>query len=975
LKTNEGKKKLLNKRKTFYFLVFAVSFVASIVFAAGFGITSAGWNGSKWTVSGTGEPSATTVLVNRYNWSFYQNIVGNSTTGNWSASFNTTDTSVVPCSVSITQGNQISEIKVPGAPNNCLGKIEDPPYGLVAAYTFSESSGTVIHDFSGNGNDGTLVGGAVFESSGKYGGALRVDGVSGKVFIKNSPTLEITNGMTIEAWVYPEKAGGPQSVVLKENQNDLSYGLYSGNSSGYPGVWIAPGRSVSYGKALTLNAWSHLAATWNGQGLRLYVNGTLVKNVTNSGSFSGVSSGGLSIGGNAIFGEYFQGKIDEVRIYNRALTPKELTLDRQRSSDVRLVDFDNPTPPQNEGGTLSVFERIDFFGSDLSWVRGPYSGYVNNHVRSTSGSGSFSLKDWGVMTSIRATAPSNGVLTISDDQGQNVSKNLLKDTPATISFGWVKVSKTLTYSFSGPVAFDEIKWKVSVDSLVPSTTLSANPSTILSGSSAVLTWGSRNAVFCSAPWTNSSSASGSQSVSPTKTTSYSITCTGSSGELVSASTAVTVILPPAPSVALAVAPSSIMAGESATLTWSSVGANTCSSPWTESMATSGSKVVSPLQTTNYAPVVCIGAGGTGASGSATVQVTYPPAPSVVLTANPVSVSPGGSSLLSWTSLNALSCSASWAGSVSLSGTASVVPSATTEYTVVCVDNWSRSGSSSVEVAVLPVSSPVTIWSETSVPINPVEQDSGSVELGVKFKTDTGGKITGIRFYKGSSLNGGAHVGNLWDLSGNRLATVVFSGETSSGWQQANFSSPVVVSPGTVYVASYYAPMGYYAGDNAYFSTSGYGTTSVFALRDGESGGNGVYKYGSASSFPNETWSASNYWVDVVFLPDGPQPIQSVRLAWDPPETWPADVTSRQYCIFMSNVPDGPYAPETRQCVSSDQTEILYTFEGSGTRYFVAKSEGVYSSSGAPAVSGPSNEVSKFFDTIIALFSSVLSALT
>ena len=134
---------------------------------------------------------------------------------------------------------------------------------------------------------------------------------------------------------------------------------------------------------------------------------------------------------------------------------------------------------------------------------------------------------------------------------------------------------------------------------------------------------------------------------------------------------------------------------------------------------------------------------------------------------------------------------------------------------------------------------------------------------MKFTSDVSGQVTGIRFYKGTG-NTGTHVGNLWTLSGTRLATVTFTNETATGWQQANFSTPVPITAGTVYVASYLAPNGRYAGDSGYFNSTGVDNPPLHALRSGQSGGNGVYAYGTTSTFPTNSFKAANYWVDVVF---------------------------------------------------------------------------------------------------------------
>ncbi|MFC7381524.1 DUF4082 domain-containing protein [Sphaerisporangium rhizosphaerae] len=160
--------------------------------------------------------------------------------------------------------------------------------------------------------------------------------------------------------------------------------------------------------------------------------------------------------------------------------------------------------------------------------------------------------------------------------------------------------------------------------------------------------------------------------------------------------------------------------------------------------------------------------------------------------------------------------------------------------------------------------PCSIWPPTTVPATLNSTDTKSVELGVKFRATAAGYINGIRFYKGS-LNTGTHTGSLWTSSGQLLATATFTNETDSGWQQVNFSVPVPVDINTTYVASYFAPNGRYSYNLAYFTTDVV-SGPLTALANNVDGGNGVYRYGTSSSFPTSTYQASNYWVDVVFTP-------------------------------------------------------------------------------------------------------------
>jgi hypothetical protein len=154
----------------------------------------------------------------------------------------------------------------------------------------------------------------------------------------------------------------------------------------------------------------------------------------------------------------------------------------------------------------------------------------------------------------------------------------------------------------------------------------------------------------------------------------------------------------------------------------------------------------------------------------------------------------------------------------------------------------------------------TIWPGTVVPATVDSGPSGPVELGVSFKTDIGGTISAIRFYK-STANTGPHVGHLWSGKGALLATVTFAGETASGWQQASLSTPVAITANTVYLASYQSTIGHWSVNWNYFATSGVNNPPLHALKNGSGAPDGVW--GSAGTFPTHT-NSSSYWVDVVF---------------------------------------------------------------------------------------------------------------
>ncbi|HVT28291.1 MAG TPA: DUF4082 domain-containing protein, partial [Lacipirellulaceae bacterium] len=156
----------------------------------------------------------------------------------------------------------------------------------------------------------------------------------------------------------------------------------------------------------------------------------------------------------------------------------------------------------------------------------------------------------------------------------------------------------------------------------------------------------------------------------------------------------------------------------------------------------------------------------------------------------------------------------------------------------------------------------SFWRDQDQPTTIDSRDKNSIEVGVRFTSDTNGYITGLRFYK-ASTNTGTHIGNLWSSTGQLLATATFTNETASGWQQVNFATPVPITAGVTYIASYFAPFGHYSANNNYFDTQGISYGPLHANPTGVGGTNGVYRYGSNSGFPTLTYANTNYWVDVV----------------------------------------------------------------------------------------------------------------
>lgn len=204
--------------------------------------------------------------------------------------------------------------------------------GLVAAYGFNEGQGTTAADATGNRLTGTVS--SATWAAGKFGNALNFTGKSAsRVTVASSPLLQFATAFTVSAWVNPVATQSAEpTIVAKEISGNLSFVLYSKGAGIGPNTYALVGgnyRSVASPGTIPANTWTYLAATYDGSILSIYVNGELIQSSLVGGNFA-AGTGALRIGNNAVFSnEGFNGRIDEVRVYSRALSVSEIATDMQ----------------------------------------------------------------------------------------------------------------------------------------------------------------------------------------------------------------------------------------------------------------------------------------------------------------------------------------------------------------------------------------------------------------------------------------------------------------------------------------------------------------------------------------------------------------------------------------------------------------------------------------------------------------------
>jgi len=206
-------------------------------------------------------------------------------------------------------------------------------------------------DASGSGNTGTIVN-AVWTTAGKHGNALLFNGKDSLVTIRDAASLHLTTGMTLEAWVNPFAIPPGDCIPTStcywmdviHKDSDRYYIEASSNQNGEPeagGIfrrrWASLlhfrtlfKKNIVFGpSALPLNTWTHLALTYDSAMIRFYVNGVLVGSSPETSSIT-TSTSPLCVGGDPTQGQFFNGIIDEVRVYNLPLTAAQIRVDMER---------------------------------------------------------------------------------------------------------------------------------------------------------------------------------------------------------------------------------------------------------------------------------------------------------------------------------------------------------------------------------------------------------------------------------------------------------------------------------------------------------------------------------------------------------------------------------------------------------------------------------------------------------------------
>jgi uncharacterized protein (TIGR02145 family) len=318
-----------------------------------------------------------------------------------------------------------------------------PTNGLVGWWPFNGNA----NDESGNGNNGTVNGSTLtIDRFGNIGKAYSFDGLNNWIEILNSTSLNPTNSISISCWAYinSNETDNFEGLVHKQHstaQNYSSYGIIAGNkgqdSLGYPGMVLRTTTGYDWsGHCGTgvLDNWINLICSWDGSTIKFYINGNLVKLKSKNGSivynteslFFGRRRNG--VGANT----FFYGKLDDIGIWNRALTQQEIT-ELYTSSDPFDISATTTTVCAGQPTTLSV-QSITGTITALNCASSTNTGILTSGTAAS-----------GVSSTVPYTGGNGGT-----HNGQTVTSTGVTGLTATLTAGtFASGNGSLIYTISG----------------------------------------------------------------------------------------------------------------------------------------------------------------------------------------------------------------------------------------------------------------------------------------------------------------------------------------------------------------------------------------------------------------------------------------------------------------------------------------------------------------------------------------------
>jgi len=390
---------------------------------------------------------------------------------------------------------------------------------LVAQWSMDEGSGTILVDSSTYLNNGTLIGSPTWVT-GVRGKAIAFNGSTQYATSPANPSFDITNAITLAVWIRPEVYNTQDLVKKAINGSTDGYELTLAASNGNP-----PNRpfvrfnQFSDGDILRLSArsvsvyptdgtWMHLAATYDGTTIRLYINGVL--DTTKAATFTiAKNSNPVSLGGQSDGNRKFQGQLDDARIYNRALSASEIhdlalrwyTITSGAGANGSISPSGSVTVVQGTNPSFTMTPASGYH-VDSVFADGAYVGSMTNYAfTNVQGNHTISVKFAITRYTISASAGANGLISPSgsvvvnsgSNQAFTFTANTGYEVDSVIVDG-INQGSMAGYTFSGIVSdhtirvtFRIIQYTVTVTASLHGSIIPAGPVLVNYGSDTTFT--------------------------------------------------------------------------------------------------------------------------------------------------------------------------------------------------------------------------------------------------------------------------------------------------------------------------------------------------------------------------------------------------------------------------------------------------------------------------------------------------------
>ena len=211
-----------------------------------------------------------------------------------------------------------------------VGLAQSALSGIVGIWLMNENKGNVIKEATGaHKQDGTFVGGVKWEPNGKIGSAVSFDGSTGHIEIPDPNNHLTPKNITLMSWIKLEDISGLRSI-LEQYDWAGAFGTHAFRTSdGQLQLWViwGPAGDNILGGKIKANEWAHVAGTYDGENIRVYINGKMEAEKKGAKKDLAASSKSLSIGvrGDSKNVQWLKGLVDEVAIFDMALSEKEIT--------------------------------------------------------------------------------------------------------------------------------------------------------------------------------------------------------------------------------------------------------------------------------------------------------------------------------------------------------------------------------------------------------------------------------------------------------------------------------------------------------------------------------------------------------------------------------------------------------------------------------------------------------------------------